>query len=697
MSGCELLGPDVDGKLPLESLPPIEKESKDDVVFEELSNRKIESKVSDSGNEIYPGTGAFISKRALKPVTANQLQDGKITLNFGDTDIEAVIKVILGEQLGQNYVISPKVKGSVSFQTTKPLTKAELLPTLEILLRMNDAALLKKNSVYHIEPLSEAAALSPVSIGANLRNLPKSYQVRIVPLRYVGVDDMTEVVKPLLSEKSVLQVDKRRNLMLLAGTGQELEQAVEVINAFDVDVMNGMSFGLFPLKHVEAEIMIEDLENILDNKEEKRLTQMLRFVPIERLNAVMAITPQLRYLGKVETWIARLDRNNESSHGGVTVYRVQHVDAVELAETLSSLVSVDLPASDRSSSEASISPVETAAEISSGEPATAVPPVARTSAQSGTVNIEALADVKIVADVTNNSLIIVAKPQQYDMLMRVIRQLDIMPLQVLVDATIVSVTLTDELRHGIRWYLTHNNGGTNAASSGTGIGLTDLATAAAAAINPGFGYAFISNSDDIRAVLNAEDKDDKINVISAPSLMVLNNQEATIQVGEQIPILETTLTTEVGAVSNSIQMRETGVTLNVKPRVNANGLVIMEIEQSVDNAIPAGDSSTSSIDSPTILQRKINSTVAVHDGDTIVLGGLISNNRSYNKTGIPLLHQIPLIGALFGSTVKSLNKTELVVLITPRVVKNREDARMIATEFKRKLSGIYDDLPEQVE
>ncbi|NOQ77419.1 MAG: type II secretion system protein GspD, partial [Methylococcaceae bacterium] len=303
-------------------------------------------------------------------------------------------------------------------------------------------------------------------------------------------------------------------------------------------------------------------------------------------------------------------------------------------------------------------------------------------------------EVKIIADEVNNALIIVATAQDYAVVHRVIEQLDVMPLQVLIDATIVEVTLKDELKYGIKWFLSHNNGGKNVASSGeSGSSLfSDAATAAAVASTGGFGYAFLSNSGDIGAVLDAAATDNIANVISSPSLMVLNNQEATIQVGKEVPILTSESTNTSGGndnvVTNTIQMRETGITLIVKPRVNANGLVIMEIDQKADDVI---DTSTAGINSPSFQQRQITSTIAVQSGETIVLGGLISETDTFNKSGIPWLHKLPLIGPLFGETDKKNNKTELVVLITPRVVKTRQDARLITNEFKRKLSGIYEE------
>jgi len=687
LSGCEFLGPDVGKKIPLDSLPLQVNKAKLDIAPEKDNKEAVVVEDAPIKAEIYPGTGAFISDKALTKQPQTGFRAGKYNLNFTNAEIEEVAKVILGDILKVNYVVSPNVRGSITIKTTKAIAKSEVLPTLEMLLKMNGAVLIQNNNVYHIEPIQTANSFSKVTSAKNIANLPPGHQVLVIPLAYVSVMDMAEVLKGVLSDTAVLRLDKSRNVMVLAGHGQELKQAMEMIHTFDVNVMDGMSFGLFPLQKASAETVIEELNLMLDTSEKAPLNGLLRFVAIERLNAVMAITPQVNYLKTVEKWIARLDKTNTSSSNGIIVYAVKHVDAEDLANTLSKIIK----GSGRTKTKnKSLAPGVKEGTINNKNRITPKKPISNSSRSIG--SLEELDGVNIVADVTNNSLIIAATQPQYEMLKNVIAQLDVMPLQVLIDATIISVTLTDELRYGIRWYFTHNNGGRNGVSSGSGVGLTDLATLAATAINPGFGYSFASSSDNIRAVLSAEAKDNKINVISAPSLMVLNNQEAVIQVGEQIPVRTSELTTDTGTTSNTIQMRETGVTLKVKPRVNANGLVIMEIEQSVDNAIPAGsDGSTSKIDSPSILQRKISSIVAVQDRETIVLGGLISENKTYNKTGIPLLNQIPVIGGLFGSTEKTITKTELVILITPRVIRTRAAARDIALEFKQKLTGIFEE------
>ncbi len=690
------MGPELHDKLPLYPVSEIEKDSQNEVIYQELGNE--DSSTSNANNakiELYPGSGQFIasSRGSRKPATTGQ---GEYSLNFDDADLGEVAKVILSDILNENYVLSPKVAGKVTLQTSQPLSRSELLPTLDMLLNINNAGMVFQNGVFQIKPKTEAIVNSAFSSYNKFRQqIPAGYQIKVVPVKNVAVTELAEIIKPLMQEKSLLHVDNNRNMMLIAGTGAELARAMEMVNAFDVDVMKGRSFGLFPLQNVDSTKMIEELEQVF-NKKAAADSGFFQFMAIERLNAILAITQQAKYLKDIERWVIRLDRANTSAGGGVIVYRAQHVDAVKLAETLNNIFS----SSKKSSAGSSVASGRKVVQVTNKEKAKTKTTTSR-KLKSAT-SIADIGDVSIIADEVNNALIIVATAQDYAVVQRVIKQLDVMPLQVLIDATIVDVTLTDNLEYGIKWFFEHGSGGVNAINSG-GIDLTSTASSLALAgakkrlsSAAGFGYGFISKSGDIKAVLNAEATKNNINIISSPSVMVLNNQEAKIQVGEErsLRTSESTNTSSSSSdpiVTSTIQQRKTGVTVTVKPRVNANGLVIMDIEQSVEDF---ADGSTNG--NPDILTRELKSNVAIQSGETIVLGGLISEKTTNGKDGIPLLHEIPLVGPLFGNTEKTKRKTELVILITPRVVKSKLDARLVTNEFKRKLSGIYEEVPVEI-
>ncbi|EGW23042.1 type II secretion system secretin GspD [Methylobacter tundripaludum] len=681
LSSCESLGPQPMAKLPL---TPVRKEQTD-VSIEQLKNKAPATAVTREKPELFPGTNRFIPGAATQHRTPQSRGEGAYSLNFDEADLGEVAKVILSDILGQNYVLSPKVAGKVTLQTTDPLSKEELIPTLEMLLRMNNAVLVKDASIYHIEPASEALYSS--SFAAPNTGGRSGFQVRVIPVRNVAVQDIVDVIKPLVQEKTILNVDSTRNILIASGTPNELGRVMDMVSVFDVDVLKGQSFGLFPLAHVEPETIIKELEEIFRKEGKEGESNFFRFIPVERLNAVMAITHQAGYLKDIENWIFRLDRANTASGGGVNVYRVQNVDAEELAATLNEIFT----GAAKKEKSAKVAPGEKAAELTNKAPEKQNVP--KTSTPTGEAEVANVGEVRIISDVANNSVIVVATPQEYEVILPVIKQLDLLPLQVLIDATIVSVKLTDSLKYGIQWFLDH--GGSSISSGNGAATLGSIATASAAAFTSG-GLTAIYNSGIVNALLSAQANKGNVNIISSPSLMVLNNQEAKINVGDQVPIQTGTLGSVVGsggttgattAIQSSIQYKDTGVTLEVTPRVNANGMVIMDIKQTVSSAVKT---ETGVNTSPTIQKKEIESSVAVQDSETIVLGGLIDNNNSNAIGGIPWLNELPWIGPLFGNTDRENIKNELVVLITPRVVKSKQDSRLISDEFKRKLTGIYE-------
>jgi general secretion pathway protein D len=684
-SSCELLGPQPVAKLPL---TPVKKEQAE-VAIEQLQNKAPATATTQAKPELFPGTNRFVPDTTTQHRKTKASGEGAYSLNFDEADLGEVAKVILSDILGQNYVLSPKVAGKVTLQTTDPLSKDELIPTLEMLLRMNNAVLIKDARIYHIEPATEALYSSNFAAPGTAAGRV-GYQVRVIPIRNVAVQDIVEVIKPLVQEKTILNVDSARNILVASGTPDELGRVMDMISAFDIDVLKGRSFGLFPLAHVEPETIIKELEGIFYNKGKDDENEFFRFIPVERLNAVMAITHQAGYLKDIENWIFRLDRANTASGGGVNVYRVQNVNAEELAETLNEIFT----GAAKKEKKAKVAPGQNAAEVTNKEPTEKQSEPKKSSGSTtptGDAEVANVGEVRIISDAANNSVVIVATPQEYEVILPVIKQLDILPLQVLIDATVASVTLTDNLKYGIEWFLRQGN--TAIGSGLSGVTLGDLASGTAAAFATG-GLSVVQNSGSVKAILTAQADKGNVNVISSPSLMVLNNQQAKINVGDQVPIqtatsqLPTTSGTTTGLLtSNSIQYKDTGVTLEVTPRVNANGMVILDLHQIVSAVVPTTTGVTTSA---TINKQEIESSVAVQDGETIALGGLIKDNNSENKSGIPFLHDLPLIGPLFGNTTYTQTKNELVVLITPRVVKSKQDSRLVTDEFKRKLTGIYE-------
>ncbi|MCH9670915.1 MAG: type II secretion system secretin GspD [Gammaproteobacteria bacterium] len=662
---------------------------------------------------IQPGTERFVrNPKSRKPSASGT---GDVTLNFENTNILEVVKVILGDLLAVNYKVEPGVQGAVTLQTSRPITRDALLPTLEMLLDSNSAALVEADGVYHVVPREGALrGLVVPKLGGSGRPIPAGYSVRVVPLRYISAQEMHKILEPFADPGSIVRVDAPRNLLVLAGPGPVMERLIETIDVFDVDWLKGMSVGLFTPTYVDAPTLVEELNAVFQAEEDGPLAGLVRLVPIERLNAVLAVTPRKSYLTQVESWVRRLDRDAGGVGQQLFVYYVENGRAADLAAVLGEV----FPEGDntrRQVPEAEVAPGlrGTTVRRGNGSSATASPTTRRTSvtspgattttaqqvqvrpgAQSATrassqaregIELAEGSPIRIIADEVNNALLIKATAQEYQLVEAALKKLDIVPLQVLIEATIAEISLSDDLAYGLEWFFKNDLG------SKRGTGTLDLGAATLSAVAPGFSYAITDAAGAVRAVLNTLASESRVNVLSSPSLMVLNNQTASINVGDEVPITtqQQQSTAVDSTVVNNIEFRDTGVLLTVTPRVNSGGLVTMEVEQEVSNVAPGTGNSLT----PTIQQRKISSTVAVASGETVVLGGLIRENNAVTKGGFPLLHTVPVVGALFGTTSHDTSRTELVVLITPRAIGDRDEARRITDEFRTKMESLKSFVP----
>lgn len=641
-----------------------------------------------SESAIYPGTDQFV-RAPTKRKPQQPSEQGDVTLNFENTDLREVVNIILGDLLQVNYLIDPAVRGGVSMQTGRPLSRELLLPTLETLLRMNGATLvIDGEGLHHVVPQAKAARgmLTPQLTGA-VAALPRGYSIQVVPLRYIAVAEMVKILEPITTQGNIIRVDSRRNLLLLAGDSQELGNLLETIETFDVDWLAGLSVGFLALKYTDIADVVGDLNSILEGEAGATLDGLVKIVPVVSANGLLVVTPRAHYLKEVEKWVTRLDQlgAQNGTDQRLYVYRVRNGDAKNLAELLNELLKAD---NKKQTKAASIAPGLTAKQAATAGNKADAKPAAASSAAGPSGFSQMAGDVRIVADTEKNSLLIMATAKDYSTLESLLKSLDIVPLQVHVEATIVEVTLAGDLKYGLQWFFKTSHG------SKRGVGGLDgsLDSATASGLGtffPGFNWSIIDSADKVRAVLSVFAGDTSVNVLSAPSVMVLDNHEATIQVGDQVPVAtqQQQSTDVTSTVINSIQYRDTGVMLSVKPRVNPGGLVTMEITQEVSSV---SKTDSSNLDSPTIQTRKIFSTVAINSGESIVLGGLIRDEGSNGQSGIPGLYKLPVIGALFGETSTTSRRTELVVVLTPSVIENSRDARKITQDFRDRMQGLRD-------
>lgn len=625
---------------------------------------------------VHIGTGVLV-KPAPTAMPPGAPQGEDIVLNFDGADIREVVQTILVDILKENYIIDPKVGGTVNIHTSRALNRGDLLPTLETVLRMNGAALVKESGgLYRILPAANAAkGLLTPQLGDISKPLPSGFSVQLVPLKFVGVREMAKILEPFAPEAGAIRVDELRNMLILAGGEKELRHLMETIDIFDVDWMSGMSFGLFTLHSVDVKTLYSEIEKVLGDKSQSPLSGVVRLVPIERLNALLVVTPQPKYLEQARLWIERLDHMGGSGGGTrLFVYPVQNGKAENLAALLGNIFSKQ-GATGKTAPAPSLAPGLKPAEITSNASGSTQPPPSLSGTAGDTQFSSDDGSLRVIADKDNNALIILTTSDQYERIESALKKLDVTPRQVLIEVTIAEVTLTGDLKYGVEWYFSNGSRqGGQLDTGGSGI----------AALVPGFSYTWKDSTGSIKAVLNALAADSRLNIISSPHLMVMDNQTAKIQVGDRVPAGASQTVVGTNVVS-SIQYLDTGVQLSVTPRINAGGLVAMDIMQEVSNATAT---KTSAIDSPTISKRSVHSIVAVQSGETMVLGGMITDNKSFSSGGLPVLSQIPVLGALFGSQSVTDNRTELLVMITPRVVGNAQQSREVTEEIRDRMKGL---------
>lgn len=626
--------------------------------------------------EIQKGDANYLGSERSHEAKMVSKGDKGISLNFQNLELQAFIQAVLGDTLKKNYLVDPSLTGTVTIQTVHPLPEDDLLDVLQEILSLNGATMILKDGYYRVLPLTKAAQLPMVSRVKRLQN--QGFGLQIVPLHYIGAEEMSQILKPTIKTQGVVYTDKRRNLLILSGSETLLTSMMDLVTIFDVDWLAGKSISLFSLRYVEPNVLIQELESTMDGKGGELFDGVVRLIPIERINAVLVVSNSQEYLNKLSVWVKRLDVSNDKVDKRLFVYPLKNTKAVDMADTLTRIFTRNASV-DTKPVVAQVLPTDRPVTVSSSD--TSSPVQAPQNRAPDSVVISDQSDVRIIADEVSNTIVIMGTSRDYEMVESAIRKLDILPKQVLVEATIVEVTLTGDLNFGVEWFFKNGLGSNNK----TGQGKLNLGTDGIAVAAPGFSYSVIDNASDIRFVLNALESETNVQILSSPSVMVLDNNSATINVGDEIPVPTRQSSSNIDPTAptvNEIEYRNTGILLKIAPRINDGGLVTLEVNQEVSDAVTT---QTSGIDAPTIQQRTIESTVAIQSGQSVILGGLIRDKKEDSKSGVPVLSHLPLVGNLFSQTANSDRRTELLVILTPHVIANPAEARDITDEFRSKL------------
>jgi general secretion pathway protein D len=652
------------------------------------------------------GTGKFLGRRPDNS-SGGQTEEapGDVTLNLMAVPIPQAAKTVLGDLLALKYAIDPGLEGKITLQTPGPVSKSAALELFQSALRSNNAAIIYSSGAYKIVPVDQATAGARLRVEGEPDAAGKiGSSVRIVQLKYVSASEIKRILDPISPRGGVVKTDDSRNTVMLSGSEQDIGGMLETISIFDVDVMKGMSFGIVPVRTSQPGAIADELKTIFASEKEGPMGGMVQFLPNKRLGAILVITPQQRYLSRAVTWIKKLDAQAEGNEKQFFTYSVQNRQASELVAVLQSMFSNGRGSGSGGSNRNVAPQYQEASAQTSGFSQSSFPssnggggasgrgvsgssaafgqgrsPTGTTgegpSVQLGRDDASGEARIKVVADENKNAILIEATPADYRRIIRVIGALDVIPNQVLIEATIAEISLKDELKFGLRWFIKNRD------SSFT---FTDDLSGAVGSVFPGFSYAL--KAANISATLTALNEVTDVNVISSPSLTVADNKTATLQVGDQVPITTQTASsvlTPGAPVVNTVSYKDTGVILSITPRINESGRVMLEIEQEVSTV---SETTSSRIDSPTISQRRVKTSVIVNNGEAFALGGMIQDRKSLARTQIPIVGDIPFFGNAFKMKDNLIGKTELIILIAPHVIRNLNEARQVTDEFRRELA-----------
>ena len=683
-----------------------------------VSRQALEAPDVDPRPVIRRGTGQTINRAAASaPPPSLGGSSGQATFNFEGESLHAVVKAILGDMLGQNYVIAPGVQGTVTYVTARPVSSSEALSLLEMILGWNNARMVYSDGRYSIVA-ADAPLAGSVAPRIGAPGNARGFESRVVPLRYISATEMKKLLEPYARPNAIVNADPGRNVITLAGSRTELENYLRTIEIFDVDWMSSMSVGVFPLQSGKAAKVVQDLEKVFGEAGKSPVAGMFRFMPLEGANAVLVITPQPDYLDDISEWLERID----SVGDGVRLfsYELKYITAKDLAERLAEVYGSSRRSSGGNGGVSLMPGLEsTTIEDSgidgkgdstlsiggnsdslggsdgglggTGGSSSSGGSLSLGRSEGGNASVAFEVDgsqVGVSAVEETNSILVRSTPLAWKSIKDVIEKLDVMPMQVHIEAQVAEVALDGDLSYGVNWFFE------NAVSDATDDGGAGLPSAlgrniwgdirGSATNSGGLAWTFLGRN--AAAIISALDKVTDVRMLQTPSVMVRNNSEATLNVGSRIPVSSVSFnpTTGTEGTFSQVQYLDTGTILKVRPRVTKDGTVFLDIVQEVSSPEGLPDENGN----VTINSRKVKTTAIAQNGDTIMLAGLIQDEATRGSNGIPGLSRIPVVGGLFGRQSSVKRRSEVVILLTPTIVRDGREARDLTDEYTRRFRAM---------
>jgi len=622
-----------------------------------------------------------------RPHSVSSSSDGKIEFNFDNADLNEVIRT-LADILQIRYIAASDLEGKVTIQTAGGMDRKSLFPVFFKILEINGLSATKDGGIYRITKNRDISRL-PISVESFFHPEDGLYSdkraiIKIIPLKNISPGVAAKVLTPFVSKGAAVVSHEESRMLLVVDKRDNIEKILKIVRSFDHNIFSHMYHRFYFLENAGAKETADLLGAFFSTS--RKSPHFPKFLSIERLNVILAVSMESEIFEKIDQLILQIDTVDMKAKPKLSVYFVKNGTAEDLSELLNAVFktkkSIPLKSKDtRLSSSKKTSSFSR--NPYSKKPEYHIPEKSKSKKilknEASSQNPES--NIVITSDPVRNALIIEATHHQYLEIKRILDAIDVLPRQVLIEATIAEIRLTDQSQLGISWNYQRNN---NAPQTGL----------ISATIDGKSGLAYsIQITEDLLNSLNALAQKNRINILSSPHVLASDNKEAKIDISDEIPIISSETTVTSGTqpiITTDIQYRDTGVILSVTPHINENALVTMDIFQEVseqsENVTVAG------VQYPSFFKRTVNTTLTVKHGQTIVLGGLIREKKSNKRNGVPLLMDIPYLGYLFGGRDQDINKTELIILLTPRVINTLDDVKIVTEEFERKVSGVVDSI-----
>ncbi len=622
-----------------------------------------------------------ISEQASKPYPPRPQQSQtkqEIVLNFDKADITEVTQQIFGQLLKYNYVIDPSLRMPVTFYLEGKYSNAELLNLISQIYSAHGVDVVLKNGIYHIQLTTRTRGaglelINPDDLKEKNGSKPGICAYR---LKFLNAKQAQNLIRPFVAHNRPIITEPTTNTLIIVDSIENIRTIVEVLHLVDVNIFNEMGVEVVRLRYLSPKEVSEAFDTIakkLSSKYKDMLTRNLVVLPMERTSSLILVSPDEQVLQTAKEWIKALDVEGENVGEQFYVYFVQNGLAKNIVDILKAVFT-------NTSAESHLTQ-----HVVESRQQKQAPSQTKTQVTQG-VSAQLKGKISIIADEANNAIIVKAIPEDYAKIKKAIEALDVLPRAVLIEMLIAEITLNDETQYGVEWFLKNKGmdiGGYQGRYSLTqdyGIPFNQDFEVGTAAMK-GLSFYWGSINGDIAALIHLLATYTHFNVLSAPTLLATDNQKATITVGGSTPIVsQQSVDTSGNTLINTVQYVDTGIILNVTPHINAGGLVRLEIEQTIRDAVK---NTVSGIDSPEFTERKISTTLLAKDGTTVVIGGIIQQRSNSSRSGIPILSRIPIIAPLFSSTTTTSDRTELLLAITPRIIDHTEN--IASAEFLQKL------------